>query len=136
MKGIFDAYILWLFVKKVQNWIVDRSTARDFTVWETIPTNSLKISWTWQLVFWAPNSKFTGMNCQKYNLLLQNWTGKIFTLLKNIYLCRKRRNSLSTERDCHEEMVPTSNNTNGGSQVSTNYKTPESIKYQSFCNSY
>jgi len=30
---------------------------------------------------------------------------------------RKRRNSLSTERDCHEEMVPTSNNTNGGSQV-------------------
>merc|ERR1711988_1359077 len=28
---------------------------------------------------------------------------------------RKRRNSLSTG-DCHEEMVPTSNNTNGGSQ--------------------
>ena len=39
---------------------------------------------------------------------------------------------MSTERDCHEEMVPTSNNTNGGSQVSTSYKTLESIKYQSF----
>ena len=32
MKGKFDDYLLWSLNKKVQNWIVDRSTARDFTV--------------------------------------------------------------------------------------------------------
>ena len=32
MKGKFDAYVLWPLTKRVQNWIVDRSTARDFTV--------------------------------------------------------------------------------------------------------
>ena len=32
MKGKFDAYALWPLTKKLQNWIVDRSTARDFTV--------------------------------------------------------------------------------------------------------
>ena len=32
MKGKFDAYVLWPLAKKFQNWIVDRSTARDFTV--------------------------------------------------------------------------------------------------------
>ena len=33
MKGKFDAYVLWPLAKWVQNWIVDRSTARDFTVY-------------------------------------------------------------------------------------------------------
>ena len=28
----FDAYVLWPLAKKFQSWIVDRSTARDFTV--------------------------------------------------------------------------------------------------------
>ena len=32
MKWKFDAYVLWPLAKKFQNWIVDRSTARDFTV--------------------------------------------------------------------------------------------------------
>jgi hypothetical protein len=32
MKGKFDAYVLWPLAKKFQNWIVHRSTARDFTV--------------------------------------------------------------------------------------------------------
>jgi hypothetical protein len=32
MKEKFDAYLLWPLTKKIQNWIVDRSTARDFTV--------------------------------------------------------------------------------------------------------
>ena len=32
MKGKFDAYVLWPLAKRVQNWIVDRSTARNFTV--------------------------------------------------------------------------------------------------------
>ena len=32
MKGKFDAYVLWPLDQKVQNWIVDRSTAWDFTV--------------------------------------------------------------------------------------------------------
>ena len=32
MKGKFDAYVLWPLDKMVQNWIVVRSTARNFTV--------------------------------------------------------------------------------------------------------
>ena len=32
MKGKFDTYILWPLAKKFQNWIVDWSTARNFTV--------------------------------------------------------------------------------------------------------
>ena len=32
MKGKFDAYVLWPLAKKFQNWIVDQSSARDFTV--------------------------------------------------------------------------------------------------------
>ena len=32
MKGNFDAYVLWPLDKMVQNWIVDRSTARNFLV--------------------------------------------------------------------------------------------------------
>ena len=32
MKGKFDAYVLCPLTKKFQNLIVDRSTARDFTV--------------------------------------------------------------------------------------------------------
>ena len=32
MKWKFDAYVLWTLVQWVQNWIVDRSTACDFTV--------------------------------------------------------------------------------------------------------
>ena len=32
MKGKFDGYVLWPLVKRFQNWIVDQSTAPDFTV--------------------------------------------------------------------------------------------------------
>ena len=32
MKGKFDAYVLWPLTKKFQNWIVNWSTARNFTV--------------------------------------------------------------------------------------------------------
>ena len=32
MKEKFDAYVLWPLAQRVQNWIVDWSTARDFTV--------------------------------------------------------------------------------------------------------
>ena len=32
MKGNFKAYVLWPMDKMVQNWIVDQSTARDFTI--------------------------------------------------------------------------------------------------------
>ena len=32
MKGKFDANVLWPLAKSVRNWIVDRSTPRDFTV--------------------------------------------------------------------------------------------------------
>ena len=36
MKGKFDAYVLWPLAKMFQNWIVDRSSARDFTVYTCI----------------------------------------------------------------------------------------------------
>ena len=32
IKEKFDAYVLWPLAKKLQNWIVDQSTASDFTV--------------------------------------------------------------------------------------------------------
>ena len=31
MKGKFDAYVMWSLAQSVQNWTIDRSTARDFT---------------------------------------------------------------------------------------------------------
>ena len=34
MKGNFEGYVLWPLDKMVQNWIVDRSTACDFTVFQ------------------------------------------------------------------------------------------------------
>ena len=36
MKGKFDAYVLWPLDKKVQNWLLDRSTARDFTIFANV----------------------------------------------------------------------------------------------------
>ena len=36
MKGKFDAYVLWSLAQRVQNWIVDRSTARNFTVYNKL----------------------------------------------------------------------------------------------------
>ena len=33
IQGKFDAYVLWPLAKQVQNWIVDQSTAPDFTVY-------------------------------------------------------------------------------------------------------
>lgn len=32
MKGQFDAYVLWSLAQRIQNWTVDQSTAREFTV--------------------------------------------------------------------------------------------------------
>ena len=37
MKGKFDAYVLWPLAKIVQNWIVDRSTAHNFMVFNFVP---------------------------------------------------------------------------------------------------
>ena len=44
MKGKFDANVLWPLAKRVQNWIVNRSTARNFTLsigsfWVAVPCN-------------------------------------------------------------------------------------------------
>ena len=39
MKGKFDAYVRWPLAQNFQNWIVDRSTARDFTVYNLIDVN-------------------------------------------------------------------------------------------------
>ena len=45
MKGKFVAYVLWPLAKGVQNWLVDRSTACDFTV-HGFMSNLIKKSWT------------------------------------------------------------------------------------------
>ena len=36
MKGKFDAYVLWPLARRVKNWIVDRSTNRNFKVHRSI----------------------------------------------------------------------------------------------------
>ena len=36
VNGKFDAYVLWPFAPKFQNRIVDRSTARDFTIYQMV----------------------------------------------------------------------------------------------------
>ena len=37
MKWRFATYVLWPLAKRVQNWIVDRSTARELTVFQFLP---------------------------------------------------------------------------------------------------
>ena len=45
MKGKFDAYVLWPLAKRVQNWIVDRSTARNFMVNKVYQIGCLEMEW-------------------------------------------------------------------------------------------
>ena len=42
MKGKFDAYVLWPLAKRFQFWIVDRSTAHDFTVCTLFSTKFMR----------------------------------------------------------------------------------------------
>ena len=46
MKGNFDPYVLWPLTKKFQNWIVDQSTARKFTVLFEVKTSVYR---TWNV---------------------------------------------------------------------------------------
>ena len=41
MKGKFDPYVLWPLAKRIQNWISDQSTTRDFTVVINIHDNHM-----------------------------------------------------------------------------------------------
>ena len=43
MKEKVDAYVLWPLAKKFQIWIVDQSTARDFTVSSNLTWKMLEI---------------------------------------------------------------------------------------------
>ena len=43
MKVKFDVYVLWPLAKKFQNWIVDRSTARDITVYQVAKDYNIQI---------------------------------------------------------------------------------------------
>ena len=52
MKGKFDAYVLWSLTKSVQNWIVDRSTARDFMVIKDKSLYLLRFLWLYNDVSW------------------------------------------------------------------------------------
>ena len=44
MKGKMDAYVLCPLATKFQNWIVDRSTARDFTVFVKVSNTFLQFA--------------------------------------------------------------------------------------------
>ena len=68
MNGIFDAYVLWPLAKKFQNWIVDRSTACDFTV----PIRPL-LDFTWFATF---------LSWSKITFL--SWSKIIFSRLANL----------------------------------------------------
>ena len=51
MKGKFDAYVLWPLTKRFQNWIVDRSAARDFRVSIKFPLHKhFKRAWVCYLL--------------------------------------------------------------------------------------
>ena len=81
MKGNFDAYVLWPLDKMVQNWIVDRSTARNFSV----------------------KPDFSGKTKTRWNMMLCCILGDIFLHFlsclhtkKTHYCCRSRAFYLST----------------------------------------
>ena len=48
IKGKFDAYVLWPLAKKFQNWLVDQSIAREFTVCAT-NQDSLLLTTLWYM---------------------------------------------------------------------------------------
>ena len=41
MKREINAYVLWPLAKRVQNWILDRSTARNFTVYKCLAMEAI-----------------------------------------------------------------------------------------------
>ena len=73
MKGKFDAYVLRPLAKKFQNWIADRSTARDFTVflvyiknchWKFKKKNVFGCQWfiPWLVLMRSIKAVFNGVN--------------------------------------------------------------------------
>ena len=58
MKGKFDAYVLWRLAKKVQNWIVDWSTACNFTVDSRSALDCLTWPKVWQKTCVLKNTSF------------------------------------------------------------------------------
>ena len=54
MKGKYDAYVLWPLDKKVQNWIVDRSTACNFTVLDEAKIDNFLIFMAIHFLFALP----------------------------------------------------------------------------------
>ena len=85
MKGKSDAYVLWPLAKKFQNWIVDRSTTRDFTV--------LKRHW---VGFSYPSTKdfflftFMGLRLCTQNEHIMTWGNNRSTLKVLIDFCLLR----------------------------------------------
>ena len=58
MKGKFEAYVLWPLAKKFQNWIVDQSTARDFTVIVSQPGDGQIMGTTLKIASWNFRSSY------------------------------------------------------------------------------
>ena len=66
MKGKFDAYVLWPLAKKSQNWIVDRSAARDFTVSQLIYIDQINAAQI--LIHYTHKKFFYPAAIEKYSL--------------------------------------------------------------------
>ena len=81
MKGKFDTYLLWSFTQRVQNWIVDWSTARDFTVLpfkvakkihQNVQTNDTIQTYSQLFDKWI-HSHLIFSRCTKYSDLCVKW---------------------------------------------------------------
>ena len=104
MKGNFDAYALWPLDKTIQNWIVDRSTARNFTVYNA----KIRDAYWYQfgcgiLKWWVLKSKIFGQEstysketivfwgirgapvCQQLGMILENKVVQKLKLEKNVF---------------------------------------------------
>ena len=74
MKGKCNAYVLWPLAKIFQNWIADRSTARNFRVWDS--GQKYKPKWISVLVLDVnQNSEFGHTLETRFKQLLPQWAG-------------------------------------------------------------
>ena len=90
MKGKFDAYVLWPLAKRVQNWIVDRSTTRDFTVvhctevrCSSFPSGRFTIT-TVSVQFVHCISEWTKRKTGKFYLCAMGWRNIVLSFLQGI----------------------------------------------------
>jgi hypothetical protein len=97
MKGKFDAYVLWPLAKKFQNWIVDRSTARDVTVVQKVYVWAIKLSFCQN----DPLTGDSGQNEKNYDVKPPIWNIKKYVetnLLRDQKIVRRNIAAVLDER--------------------------------------